>query len=214
MPRARLTLTIPEGAWIGDVSREFPGVRFRILAALADGGTGVGHAELSGPDVPSVVAAVHDREEVTSLDLLHRHEDTALIQFGTTTPLLLLAVQDSGIPLEMPFDIEDGEATWDVTAPHDRLSALGDQLDAFGVTYTVEHIRERIEPEPLLTERQERLLRAAVDEGYYDTPRECSLTELAEEVGIAKSTCSETLHRAESRVVMEFLDTEEGTTAK
>ncbi|MFB6121392.1 MAG: helix-turn-helix domain-containing protein [Halobacteriaceae archaeon] len=214
MPRARLTLTIPEGAWIGDVSREYPSVRFRILAALADGGTGVGHAELSGPDLPDVVAAVHDREEVTALDLLHRHEDTALIQFETTTPLLLLAVQDSGIPLEMPFDIEGGEATWDVTAPRDSLSALGDQLDAFGVSFTVEHIRERIEPDPLLTDRQERLLRAAADHGYYDTPRECSLTELAEEVGIAKSTCSETLHRAESRIVTEFLDADDNTTLK
>ena len=35
MPRANLTLTIPEGVWIGDVSRAHPTATFRILAALA-----------------------------------------------------------------------------------------------------------------------------------------------------------------------------------
>ena len=46
----------------------------------------------------------------------------------------------------------------------------------------------------------------AVDHGYYDTPRACSLTELAEEVGIAKSTCSETLHRAEETMIKQFME--------
>ncbi|MGK2230049.1 MAG: putative DNA binding protein, partial [Methanobacteriota archaeon] len=42
--------------------------------------------------------------------------------------------------------------------------------------------------------------------GYYDTPREISLSEVANEMDIAKSTCSEILHRAEGKVVSEFLE--------
>ncbi len=49
-------------------------------------------------------------------------------------------------------------------------------------------------------------MRTAVEEGYYDTARTCSLTELAGEVGIAKSTCSETLHRAEETVIKQFIE--------
>jgi len=44
------------------------------------------------------------------------------------------------------------------------------------------------------------------DHPYYDTQREVSLSELANEFGIAKSTCSEVLHRAEGKIVKEFLD--------
>lgn len=47
---------------------------------------------------------------------------------------------------------------------------------------------------------------AAVEAGYYDTPRTCTLTELADEVGLAKSTCSEILHRAEEIIVKEFIE--------
>jgi len=44
------------------------------------------------------------------------------------------------------------------------------------------------------------------DHPYYDTQREVSLSELANEFGIAKSTCSEVLHRAEGTIVKEFFD--------
>ena len=49
------------------------------------------------------------------------------------------------------------------------------------------------------------LLGTAIERGYYDTPRTCTLTELADAVGLAKSTTSEKLHRAEEKVVKEFL---------
>jgi len=67
----------------------------------------------------------------------------------------------------------------------------------------------------LLTDRQRELLLAAVDAGYYDTPRECSLTDLATELDMAKSTVSETLHRAEGTIIEEFVaDLDEGLSSQ
>jgi predicted DNA binding protein len=57
-----------------------------------------------------------------------------------------------------------------------------------------------------LTDRQRWLLHEAMERGYYDTPRRITLVELADELGIAKSTCSETLHRCEGRVMEQFVD--------
>jgi predicted DNA binding protein len=105
----------------------------------------------------------------------------------------------------MPFSIADGRAEWSITAPHQRLSDLGTQLDEFGIEFTVEEVQESVEVEQLLTDRQFRLVTTAVDRGYYDTPRGCTLTELADALDLAKSTCSETLHRAEGRIVKEFV---------
>lgn len=206
MARAELRLTVPEGVWVGDLSREYDDVRFRVLAALPDGETGVGLAEVTGDDLDALLGAVREADAVASLDVLQRRDRTALVQFETTTPLLLLAVRDSGVPLEMPFDIVDGEATWTVTAPRDRLSALGTQLEASGVPFTVDAVTEDVDQEAVLTRRQAALLEAAVDRGYYDTPRRCTLRELAADLDMAKSTCSETLHRAEERVVKRFLE--------
>ncbi len=56
------------------------------------------------------------------------------------------------------------------------------------------------------SDRQATVLGAAVERGYDDTPRQCTLTELADALGVAKSTCSETLHRAEETVVKQFVE--------
>ncbi|MDY7082273.1 MAG: helix-turn-helix domain-containing protein, partial [Halobacteria archaeon] len=144
-------------------------------------------------------------DEITELEVLEEHGNEALVQFRTTNPLILFAARDSGVPLETPFEIQNGEGSWDVTAPHERISELGSQLDMYGIDYGVEYVKE-VEFENLLTERQKKVITEAVDRGYYDTPRDCSLTQLADSMGIAKSTCSEILHRAEEKVVKEFVD--------
>jgi len=206
MPRAELTLTIPEEIWIGDVSRAFPEATFRILAALPGEDAGVGLAEIQSEQLEALFADIRSRESITSLELLSHRDDTALVQFETSMPLLLYPVQQSGVPLEMPFRLVDGEVRWEITAPRERLSALGEQLTEFGIPFRVDRIEQRIDSEQLLTETQSELIAAAVEAGYYDTPRECSLTDLAEEVGLAKSTCSETLHRAEEKIIKSFVD--------
>ncbi|SDN10786.1 Predicted DNA binding protein, contains HTH domain [Halogranum gelatinilyticum] len=211
MPQANLTITVPEGIWIGDLSRAHPDASVRILAAHTDGDGGVGLAEITAPDLPAVVADIETHDSVTELDLLERYDQTVLVQFETTMPLLLFPMQDSGVPLTMPFTIEEGTAEWEITAPQHRLSELGDQLEEFGIPFTVNEVHQYVEPEQLLTDRQLTLVRTAVEQGYYDTPRQCSLTDLADELGLAKSTCSETLHRAEETIVKRFVEDFEQT---
>jgi len=205
MPRAELTLTIPEDVWIGELSRGYPEAEFRVLAAVPDEDGGVGLAEVTADQLADVLGEMRDLAAVTELELLGQWEETALVQFETSRPLLLLAVQGSGVPLEMPFTLTDGEARWEITAPQERLSDLGEQLDEFGIPFRVDRVTQHVETEQLLTESQLELIQAAVEHGYYDTPRDCSLTDLADEVGIAKSTCSETLHRAEEKIVKRFV---------
>jgi len=207
MPRAKLTLTVPEGVWIGELTRRHPGTTIRVLAALSDeSDSGVGLAEVISPNLPAVLTEMSEYEEVTQIDLMQREDDEALLQFTTTMPLLLFPARDSGIPLEMPFEISDGQAVWEVTAPQERLSALGEQLELFDISFTVDYIQQHVAEEPLLTERQRRLVVEATDAGYYDTPRESSLTDVAERLDIAKSTASETLHRAEEKIVKQYVD--------
>jgi hypothetical protein len=206
MPRAKLTITLPEDAWIGALSRSNSAATFRVLAALPTDETGVGLVELSGPELPALAEQMRDHEAVLSLDVLGASEDRIVVQFETSDPLLLLSVRESGLPLEPPVEINDGEATVEVTASRDRLSTFGQQLEQFGMRFDVDFIRgEMEETERLLTDRQRELVVTAVQKGYYDTPRECSLTELAADLDMAKSTLSETLHRAEGTIISEFV---------
>jgi predicted DNA binding protein len=123
---------------------------------------------LTIPD--AVVSDMRAHEEVESVDVLNRTGEDALVQFETTMPFLLLPARDSGVPLEMPLGIQDGTAVWEVTAPSDRLSELGTQLETFGITFAVDYVRQRLGEEQPLTDCQRRVVGAAIERGYYDTP--------------------------------------------
>jgi predicted DNA binding protein len=206
MPYAELTITIPEAVWIGRLSRAYPETCFRVLAATADDDTGVVRLEVLGEDAQAVVEAMGDCEPVTTLTVFESGSDHCRLQFESTVAILLTALQRSGVPLETPFEVQDGELHLATTTPRERLSALGDTLDKLGISYTLDRVTEEPETDdPVLTDRQRRLVEDARERGYYDTPRRITLTELAEELDLAASTCSEVLHRAEERLVKEHL---------
>ena len=205
MPYAKLTIDLPEVVWIGEVSREFPSATFRVLSAMPSGDAGFGLLEIESESVPAILDAVEAQAGVSSVQLMRRADDTGIVQFETSEPLLLLSIRESGAPIELPLTIRDGTAVIELTASRDRLSAFGQQLERFGMTYTLDRVYDALGTPDLLTDQQRRLLVAAVERGYYDTPRECTLTELAESVDLAKSTASVTLHRAEERVIKEFV---------
>lgn len=208
MPHAKITVTLPEGTWIGTVSETHSGVRFRVLSVLpGDGGTGVGLLELNNrtASLAAVVDDIAAHEGVTAVDILQEGPDRALLRFETDQPRILLAAQQSGVPLDFPITIRDGSAVLEMVTTHDSLSELGERFDAFGLEYTVDHIRQFVDSEDLLTERQRDLLETAIELGYYDTPRGCTLTELADRLDMAKSTASERLHRIEGSVLKAFV---------
>ncbi|WP_232701761.1 helix-turn-helix domain-containing protein [Halobacterium wangiae] len=204
MARAQLTIDLPDSVWISQISAAHPDTLFRVLAAFSHENEGVALLELSGPDVVEVLQAMQAEESVLSLEPLERDDDSVLVQFETDEPLLLFTLREAGLPLEPPLELTGGKASLEVVAPHAKLSALREQLDAFGMEFDVGYLYESGDSERLLTPRQQELLVAAIEAGYYDTPRECTLTELAEEVDTAKSTLSETLHRAEETAIKQF----------
>jgi len=204
MPYAKLTIDLPSAIWIGEISRAFPSTMFRVLSAVPSGDAGFGLLEIESAEMPDVLDALEDRSGISSLELMQQTDDTVIVQFETSEPLLLLSIQESGAPIELPVTIRDGEAVIELTASRDRLSEFGRQLDAFGMSYTLNRVYDATESPNLLTDGQQELLVTAVEMGYYDTPRESTLTDVAKAADLAKSTASVTLHRAEERVVKEF----------
>jgi predicted DNA binding protein len=206
MPHAKLTITLPESIWIGDVSRTHPEIRFRIQAATANDADGVARVDVIDPNATDVCEEITEYEAVTDLTVFVAEEGKRRVQIETTEPLLMQSLQDAGVPLDTPVEIVNGSLTLEATVPQRNLSKLGSTLDDFGIDYRVERIQQELEAVSLLTDRQEWLLEQAIDRGYYDTPRQTSLVELAEELDLAKSTASEMLHRAEERVLKEYTD--------
>lgn len=205
MSQISLTITPPEHVWVAEVSSDHPETTFEIIAAVPDGETGFALVRITGPDVSAVVRDMDAHPQLTELTPVQASENEATLHFKARSPFLFQASRDSGIVIDFPVVIRDGKANLEATGARDRLSRLVDRLSTFGVEFTINHIGERRHERQLLSDRQLEFVAAALECGYYDTPRRCSLTELADELGVAKSTCSEILHRAEETMVKRFV---------
>lgn len=93
----------------------------------------------------------------------------------------------------------------ELIASHKRLSKYTDELAAAGIPYRVLSLTQSYDSSELLTDRQLQTITEAVEYGYYDTPRGCTVTELAVSFDIHKSAASRLLHRDESRIVKELV---------
>ncbi|MFB6253366.1 MAG: helix-turn-helix domain-containing protein [Halobacteriaceae archaeon] len=205
MAHAKFTLEIPDDIWIGSISRKYPSSEFEILAATANDSGGVALVELYGDHCTEIILDIDHADGVTDMEVFEQTDEHALLQVETQISVFIESAQRSGVPIETPFTVQDGEVTWELTVSRDRLSTLGEELDAMGINYTIESIYQQIDSEQLLTDQQWQVLQAALEHGYYDTPRTCTQEEIADITGLAKSTCSETLHRAEERIIKRLI---------
>ncbi|MFC7176414.1 helix-turn-helix domain-containing protein [Halosegnis marinus] len=205
MPRARLAVTLPPDGPLGRVSRASPEARLRVRSAVsnADGATLL--AEVTAADGPAVVGALAETA-AAAVDPLARDGDTAICRVALDDPSPFDAFAAAGTPPEFPCTVADGRLSVSVVAPRPALSALSDELDAAGLAFTVEAVTAATDPLAPLTPRQRRVLRVARDRGYFETPRDCSLAALADDLGMAKSTCSEALRRAQAALLDDYLD--------
>jgi len=69
-----------------------------------------------------------------------------------------------------------------------------------GILYRISEIAKMTQ-ERALTSKQERVLKSALEMGYYEFPKRISTEELSKALGLAPSTISEILRRAERRII-------------
>ncbi|MDZ5810858.1 helix-turn-helix domain-containing protein [Halorubrum sp. AD140] len=204
MSRTRLRLDLPAGSWLGDASRARPGATLRVKGAVAADGGDVVALSVGGVGRAEAIEAIRDHEAVQRVDVVERRGGGTVTRVVGRPPAHVAAARRVGLVIPSTVDVADGAATLTLVDDRARLSAFARRLAAEGVAVAVEAAGD--DPEPTLTDAQRELLLAAVEAGYYDTPRGCTLTDLAADRDIAKSTCSETLHRAEGRVLRRFVD--------
>lgn len=202
MPSARFKFKLPGDSPIA-LSTDYPDGEFRIQAAfpIEDGLLVVFEAR-----IPDNSAVIHYFDESPfSYDVLHTDEQTVLVQYVLPfVPSALRAVLASGNLVRFPLTLHNEWMIADLTTSHERLSQLKAEFEDAGLTYEILSVTQSTEPTDLLTDRQHRLMTEAIQRGYYDSPRRCSLTDLAAALDVGKSTASRVLHNAEETVIKEF----------
>ncbi|MFB6170932.1 MAG: helix-turn-helix domain-containing protein [Haloarculaceae archaeon] len=86
----------------------------------------------------------------------------------------------------------------------DALRAIPDGVDV-DVRDVAAYDARRVGGRRELTDRQADAVRAAVERGYYEEPRDASVADVAADLGVAPSTAAEHLRRAERTVMRSYL---------
>ena len=207
MPRARVRFRPPVSPPGGPFrfSRDHPEADLRILNAYPTGEGLLVVLEMTTADPVAGMHLLDGGPLESSSEVLHADDRTVLIQFELPfVPPPYRAIFASRNLPQFPYRLEDGWMVADLTTSHERLSRFKDELESTGFAFDVVWIRQSVDPVDLLTDRQRRFVTEAIERGYYDTPRRCSLTDLATELEVSKSTASVVLHRAEETVIKEF----------
>lgn len=92
-------------------------------------------------------------------------------------------------------------------APQSVICLFHEELRSRKVSFEVQQITDytgKEGPAELLTERQREVLRCAYEMGYFNVPRNVTMSDIAEQFQLDKSTISEHLQRAERKILSNF----------
>lgn len=202
----KVSMKVEASGSLAQLSKEHPDTTLRILTSISSDAGHTTLVEIEDLDREAVVEHLENDPEVLTYDVLHTDERKTVIQFlQDSEPPAGRAGRDSGNPPPYPLVLQSGWIHVESTTTHDRLSEFKAQLDAAGVEYELLSVSQSHDPAELLTGRQREFVTEALDRGYYDSPRRCSLTDLASVMGVNKATASGILHRAEGAMIKEFM---------
>ena len=177
---------------------------------LLDDGTMVGLYQLRG-NRDGVQEGLEERPRVLNYEITGTHDILLYVHEEATDPVktLLSKLNEFELILDMPLEfLTDGSVRvtliGNATSLREGLTEAAESVEAH-LEETGEYHHELGDPVSSLTSRQYQILRAAVETGYYEVPRQATYDDIAEEIGLSKATVGEHLQKIEARVLSGLL---------
>jgi len=199
MPRVRLKIgPLPD---MEAVASAFPDTFIRFLAnyPTGDGVSSVLEIRTNHPE--QFIQSALEQWDMETVEILHSDDDTVVLMTEGRPPEGYFVSEDIGYHPTTPVVAYDGYLFVEFVMPDSKMAALWKSLSERNVDYQVLSITDGYDVTDTLTARQREILTTAISRGYYDNPRACSLTDLAEEFAVNKSVVSGVLHRAEGEII-------------
>ena len=187
---------IPKGVPIGDLSRKYPEVSFRITN---------GHWISENERILYITSKDWKHEYYT---FLKNHKSVKNInQIGNIVRIqikhgFLKKLEQKEMTIIYPTLLKNGQHKMDLLLDDDNLRLLKERLTNLKII----KISDSYKTKTHLTPRQEEILWKAYSFGYFKYPREITLTDLAKLLKISKATLSQTLRIIETKAIKLLLE--------
>lgn len=202
MPQA--TLKIKSNESLVALSESHPETEFNVLGAWPIDGKLRVLVETSTITLSSLEESLSAIPTLTDAEIRCSTDEMVLFEVSTPRPPPHGAMADSGVVPSFPLRLENGWFVSDLTASREQLSAFREELEAEEIDYQLVQISGNSSAGDALTARQQEVVELAVEHGYYDSPRHCTLSDLAERLDVNKSVVSRVLQRAEKHIITTY----------
>lgn len=205
MIRARFRMALSDEIWPYEVSTSFPDATLRLLTGVPKGDRALELGEVRAENPNAVSDVIRRHPDIDNYDELYLDDTRVIGQYVSDERSLYEFLWDSSLPPEFPIVVENGEMEFDLTATQPQFEAFGSALDETGRQYELLSLVHTDDRDQLLTDRQRECLTVAHNHGYFDVPRDATLAEVADTLGVDPSSASETIRRATNRIIEEFV---------
>ena len=198
-------MPLAENIWVTEVALSFPEATLRLLTGVPKGDRALELGDVRADNPEQVIDAIRGHPDISKYDQLYVDEHRAIGQYEADEKSLYEFFWESSLPPEFPIIVENGKMEFNLTARQEQFEAFGSALDETDRDYELLSLVHTDEQDSLLTDRQREYVTAAYRRGYFEVPRECTLAELADALGVDKSSASETIRRGAMRIIGQFI---------
>lgn len=209
--RARLAIEVHTDGHFGAVSSvgDVEVLKHQVKITSADVDKGNAGGSTFAPD------KFHEHSECHSVVYFPETDRQEYIVTDTTEHCVS-AVFASEYCLVDPQSVSDGVLTVRVIAPRKQafkrlIALLKERASTVSVKWLLNGDQEARPVEvdvTKITDKQREAIETALEKGYYEDPREASLSDLADELGVTDSAVSQRLGAAETKLVKSLFETE------
>jgi predicted DNA binding protein len=163
-----------------------------------------GYQTIISPRIGELEAFLKSAPQIRKYAVLSRSADRADVITWAEQGSIIDNIIRKNCVFIGPTVVKDGVENWHIVAP--TREELQEVVAGLEECADIAYIRnsEGTEPDIGLTERQMNTLRAAVEMGYFDTPRRASIKDVAKKLNISASTAVEHLRKAEKKVLENY----------
>lgn len=193
-------------SWIGRIKLQFP-VDINVLDTIPFEGEGVQdlvEVKLNGTSPEVLESAIRELDGVDFVKISRVEREKVVVIVGTKGCIGCRAIIESGCFLVSAETDKDGWVEWKLILNEKRqLQNLVENLESHGVDSQLILIKP-VDDKESLTNRQENIIKTALERGYYDFPKRIGIRELARRFDISTASVSETLRRGQKKIIEEY----------
>lgn len=201
-------VSVPAGDFLlGETLNDGADVQLRVNVVIPTGEAAIPYLWVSNIPADQVERTLGSDPDVRVVDVVERNGDIALAKVrwrSVSAQLLELLVESNAILAEAMGN----EGSWSLSLrfpDQEELAEFYQRCTDRGITLTVESVdtnswdggRSTLP----LTDLQKEALRTAFETGYFEVPRDGTLVDLADELGVSDSAVSQRLRRGIANLV-------------